>query len=83
MIPPRWTRARSYSAQFPTRYLVLYLGCTLDFMTRSWPIYPTERERLGPGSPQARNSCTNALLLSGVVTFGRLWPTRLAGWEGA
>ena len=26
---PRRTRARSYSAQFPTRYVVVYFGCTL------------------------------------------------------
>ena len=32
---PRRTRARSYSAQFPTRYVVLYFGCTLDFTSRS------------------------------------------------
>ncbi len=34
---PRWTRARSYAGQFPTRYFVLYLGCTLDFTSRSCP----------------------------------------------
>ena len=34
---PRWTSARSYAGQFPTRYVVLYLGCTLDFMSRSCP----------------------------------------------
>ena len=32
---PRRTRARSYSAQFPTRYVVLYFGYTLDFTSRS------------------------------------------------
>ena len=32
---PRRTRARSYSAQFPTRYVVVYVGCTLDFTSRS------------------------------------------------
>ena len=32
---PRRTRARSYSAQFPTRYFVVYFGCTLDFTSRS------------------------------------------------
>ena len=32
---PRRTRARSYSAQFPTRYVVVYFGCTLDFTSRS------------------------------------------------
>ena len=34
---PRWTSARSYAGQFPTRYFVLYLGCTLDFTSRSCP----------------------------------------------
>ena len=32
---PRRTRARSYSAQFPTRYVVVCFGCTLDFTSRS------------------------------------------------
>ena len=31
---PRWTSARSYSRQFPTRYVVLYFGGTLDFISR-------------------------------------------------
>ena len=34
---PRWTSARSYAGQFPTRYFVVYLGCTLDFTSRSCP----------------------------------------------
>ena len=34
---PRWTSARSYAGQFPTRYFVLHLGCTLDFTSRSCP----------------------------------------------
>ena len=34
---PRWTSDRSYAGQFPTRYFVLYLGCTLDFTSRSCP----------------------------------------------
>ena len=29
-------------------------------MPGSWPICPILRERLGAGSPQARDSCTNA-----------------------
>ena len=33
---PRRTRTRSYSAQFPTRDVVLHFGCTLDFTSRSW-----------------------------------------------
>ncbi len=31
---PHWTSARSYSRQFPTRYVVLYFGGTLDFIRR-------------------------------------------------
>ena len=27
---PRWAKARSYEAQFATRYLVLYVGWTFD-----------------------------------------------------
>ncbi len=36
---PRWTSARSYSRQFPTRYVVLYFGYTFDFISRivRWP----------------------------------------------
>ena len=34
---PRWTSARSYAGQFPTRYFVLYLGCTLDVTSRACP----------------------------------------------
>ena len=32
---PRRTSVRSYAGQFPTRYLVLYFGWTLDFTSRS------------------------------------------------
>ena len=31
---PHWTSARSHSRQFPTRYVVLYFGDTLDFISR-------------------------------------------------
>ena len=34
---PRRTRARSYSGQFATWYLVLYFGWILDFTSRSCP----------------------------------------------
>jgi len=44
VISPRWTRARSYSAQLLTRYFVLYLGWTLEFMLRMW--------RIGSKGPQ-------------------------------
>ncbi len=45
---PRRTSARSYSPQLPTRYFVLYFGCTLDFMPRSWPADPQRGQSLDP-----------------------------------
>ena len=57
---PRRTSARSYSAQLPTRYFVLYFGCTLDFMPTSWPVDPRHGQSLDPGSPHAYDPCTNA-----------------------
>ena len=41
VMSPRCTRARSYSAQLLTRYFVLYLRCTLDFIPESWPNSPS------------------------------------------
>ena len=37
VMSPRWTRARSYSAQLVTRYFVLYFGWTLEFMPEPTP----------------------------------------------
>ena len=60
---PRWTSARSYAGQFPTRYFVLYLGCTLDFTSRSCPfgrhdgqgrdehLFPRTNAATGSGRP--------------------------------
>ena len=57
---PRRTRARSYSAQFPTRYVVLYFGCTLDFTSRSCPAGGRDGQHAGHCSPTALNQRTNA-----------------------
>ena len=78
---PRRTRARSYSAQFPTRYVVLYFGCTLDFTSRSCPAGGRDGQHAGHCSPTALNQRTNAtardcarLLLHGGSLTGRLAP---------
>jgi len=57
---PRCTRARSYSAQLLTRYFVLYLGWTLEFMLRMWPIGPKGPPRPGQFANFLYDSCTNA-----------------------
>ena len=59
---PRRTRARSYSAQFPTRYVVVYVGCTLDFTSRSLPAGGRDGQHAGHCSPTALNQRTNATL---------------------
>ncbi len=71
VILPRSTRARSYSAQLLTRYSVMYLGWTLDFIHRSWLTLPAGREDVGNGSPQAGDLCTNATALLVLVTCRR------------
>jgi hypothetical protein len=43
-----------------TRYFVLYLGWTLEFMLRMWPIGPKERRRPGQLAHFLYDSCTNA-----------------------
>ena len=59
---PRRTRARSYSAQFPTRYVVVYVGCTLDFTSRSCPAGGRDGQHAGHCSPTALNQRTSAAL---------------------
>ena len=60
---PRWTSARSYAGQFPTRYFVLYLGCTLDFTSRSCPFGRHD----GQGRDEHLFPRTNATLLGPFV----------------
>ena len=59
---PRCTRARSYSAQLLTRYFVLQLGWTLEFMLRKWPIVLKGPSRSGQLANLLYDSCTNAAL---------------------
>ena len=61
VISPRWTSARSYAGQFPTWYLVMYFGCTLDFMSRSCTCCRYNGQDVERGSPRARDPCTNAV----------------------
>ena len=60
VISPRWTSARSYAGQFPTWYFVLYFGCTLDFMSRSFTCRRYDGQEVDRGAPRARDPCTNA-----------------------
>ena len=57
---PRCTSAWSYSAQLLTRYFVLYLGWTLDFMRGSWPIKPVSGQDQYRRAILPWESCTNA-----------------------
>ena len=60
VMSPRCTSARSYSAQLLTRYFVLYLGWTLEFMLRMWPIGPKGPPRSRQLAHFLYDSCTNA-----------------------
>ena len=73
VISPRWTSARSYAGQFPTWYFALYFGCTLDFMSRSFTCRRYDGQEVDPGSPRARDPCTNA------AATRRVLPRRRAG----
>ena len=53
VISPRWTRARSYAGQFSTWYFVLYFGCTLDFMSRSFTCRRYNGQEVDRGAPRA------------------------------
>ena len=64
---PRWTSARSYAGQFPTRYFVLYLGCTLDFTSRSCPFGRHD----GQGRDEHLFPRTNAALDLPCLDFDR------------
>ena len=65
---PRWTSARSYAGQFPTRYFVVYLGCTLDFTSRSCPFGRHD----GQGRDEHLLPRTNAGSRAQVDRVGRL-----------
>ena len=69
VILPRSTRARSYSAQLLTRYFVLYLGWTLEFMPRKWPIRPSDNQDQGDCPNLLFYSCTNAPPINLVSSY--------------
>jgi hypothetical protein len=62
------------------------LGCTLDFISRSWPIHPMCREERNPQRLWASDSCTNAARRSlpgsakSPVNSVGLPPSYLAGY---
>ena len=68
VISPRWTSARSYAGQFPTWYCVLYFGCTLDCMSRSFTCRPYDGQEVDRGAPRARDPCTNAMFRGRPLT---------------
>jgi hypothetical protein len=57
---PRCTSARSYSAPLLTRYFVLYLGWTLEFMLRRWPIGQKGPTRSDEPANLLYDSCSHA-----------------------
>ena len=57
---PRWTKARSYADQFPTRYFVLYFGWTFDLMSRSCTRSGHRGQRAYRCLVAAEGLCTNA-----------------------
>ena len=57
---PRFTSARSYSAQLLTRYLGLCLGWTLDLIERLWLINCICRELLCQSRLWSGYLCTHA-----------------------
>ena len=76
---PRWTSARSYAGQFPTRYFVLYLGCTLDFTSRSCPFGRHD----GQGRDEHLLPRTNAAttLVYPTTVLPEIPPETLAEWQ--
>ena len=55
---PRQTRARLYAGQFATRYFVLYVGWTFDFIPIVWLLRRVTRSP----PPPAGSSCNNATI---------------------
>ena len=76
---PRWTSARSYAGQFPTRYFVLYLGCTLDFTSRSCPFGRHD----GQGRDEHLFPRTNANNGGGHANHSMFWQVMGPGGGGA
>ena len=74
----RWTSARSYAGQFPTRYFVLYLGCTLDFTSRSCPFGRHD----GQGHDEHLFPRTNAVTTRGAGPAGGATPVSTATVSG-
>ena len=67
---PRWTSARSYAGQSPTRYFVVYLGCTLDFTSGSCPFGRHD----GQGRDEHPFPRTNAQDQRGDGYIWPIWP---------
>ena len=90
---PRWTSARSYAGQFPTRYFVVYLGCTLDFTSRSCPFGRHDGqgrdEHLFPRTNAGLNHAAYGLPVNASrpgspqahASLGSGWRPTLAGWD--
>ncbi len=57
---PRRTSARSYAGQFPTRYLVLYFGCTREFIPRSCSFGRHNGQKSRQRPPEEQDLRTNA-----------------------
>jgi adenosylmethionine-8-amino-7-oxononanoate aminotransferase len=60
MMSPRWSNARSYAGQLATWYVVLYVGCTLEFMLRSCAFGCRDDQKIGGHSAESQEPCTNA-----------------------
>ena len=81
---PHWTSARSYSRQFPTRYVVLYFGDTLDFISRivrrpRQQDQPVDDARRSEGQEPCTNACAGKARSRGTrcrdVIFETLFET--------
>ena len=82
---PRWTSARSYAGQFPTRYFVLYLGCTLDVTSRSCPFGRHDGqgrdEHLLPRTNATLRDACMARVADGTTTLEEVIRVTMAGRE--
>ena len=73
---PRWTKARSYADQFPTRYFVLYFGWTVDLMSRSCTRSGHRGQRAYSCLVAAEGLCTNAIATRHAVSSTTGTPTK-------